>query len=481
MLLPFLGVVSGSLLLIHACMLIAPVLLALFDGEGPLALMVYLILIELVIGFGLLATFQDQEGRLRVRDGFVLVSFTWCFMSLVSAIPLSLGLSMPPVDALFETVSGVTTTGATVLMKLDGAPRSMLFYRQELQWVGGIGVVVSAIALFPMLGIGGMQLLKTELPGPVKSERMRPRLRETARAILGIYLLITFACAGAFWLAGMPIFDAVAHSMATVSTGGFSTHDASLGYFDSAAVELIAMVFMLVGSINFSLHYLALKRFRITHYFSNEEVRSLVGLILVVSVLVSAMLIFQDIFAEPLDAFRYASFQVVSVITSTGFATQDFTTWPLFVPVLLIFISFVGGCAGSTAGGMKVLRFVVLGKQAGVEIRRLYHPHLVREITLGQRVVPVTIVQAIWAYCAIYVTVFAILMVVLMFDGMDQVTAFGAVATSLNNLGPGLGEVATNFNTTSTPEKWVLCLAMLLGRLELFPIFVLFVPSFWRD
>jgi trk system potassium uptake protein TrkH len=481
MLLPFLGVVTGALLLIHACTLLVPAMLSFLDGEGPLAMMVYLTLAETMIGLLMVNRFRDLEGSLRVRDGFVLVSFTWFVMSVLGAIPLIIFLKLTFLDALFEAISGVTTTGATLLSGLDEMSRSILFYRQELQWLGGIGVVVSAIALFPMMGIGGMQLLKTELPGPVKADRLRPRLRETARVILGIYTLLTAACAAGFWLAGMPPFDAVAHSLATVSTGGFSTHDASFGYFDSAQIEIVAMVFMLMGSINFSLHYFALRRLQIGHYFRNEEVRGLFGLVVFVSALVAAMLYFQNVLTDPATALRYATFQVVSVITSTGFTTQDFTTWPLFVPVLLIFISFVGGCAGSTAGGMKVLRFVVLGKQAAVEVRRLYHPRLIRQITLGQRTVPIEIVQGIWAYCAIYVTVFAVLMVILMFDGMEQVTAFGAVATCLNNLGPGLGEVATNFNATSAPERWVLCAAMLLGRLELFTIFVLFMPSFWRD
>lgn len=481
MLLPFLGVVTGALLLIHASMLVVPAVLAFVNGDGPLLMLASTAALEIAAGVFMLLVFRNPAGRLRIRDGFVLVSFTWSVMSILGAIPLALALDMTFVDAFFETVSGVTTTGATVLSQLDEMPQSIILYRQELQWVGGIGVVVSAIALFPALGIGGMQLLKHETPGPVKSEKLRPRLRETARLLIGIYVLLTAGCAAGYWLAGMPTFDAIAHSLATVSTGGFSTHDASLGYFDSAQIEIVAIIFMLLGSINFSLHYFAIRRLQLSHYFKNEEVRSLLGAVVCVSILIAWMLYAQGELEDWGTAIRYATFQVVSVMTSTGFSTQDFSTWPLFVPVLLIFISFVGGCAGSTAGGMKVLRFVVLGKQAAVEIRRLYHPRLVRQVTLGRRIVPVSIIQAIWAYCAIYVTVFAILMVILMFDGMDQVTAFGAVATCLNNLGPGLGEVATNFSSTSAPEKWVLCAAMLLGRLELFTIFVLFMPSFWRD
>ncbi|RMF98750.1 MAG: potassium transporter [Gammaproteobacteria bacterium] len=481
MLLPFLGFVTGTLLLINAAALLPPLLIAYTAEEEALLSITLATAAQTLLGAVLMRTFGKLQGRLRVRDGFVLVSFTWVVMSLLGAMPLMWGLGMAPLDALLESVSGFTTTGATMLTRIEGLPKSILMYRQEIQWLGGIGMVVSAIALFPKLGIGGMQLLKAETPGPVKSEKLRPRLKETARSIIGIYVAITAACAGAYWLAGMPAYDAIAHSFSTVSTGGFSTHDDSLGYFDSTAIEVVAMLFMLVGSINFSLHYFAFRRAALGVYWNSEEVRALIGVIAVVTALVTLMLASRSDTEGTLQALRLAGFQVISVVTSTGFATANFSTWPLFVPVLLIFISFIGGCAGSTAGGMKVLRFVVLGRQAAVEIRRLYHPHLVAEVTLGNRVVPADVVQAVWAYCAIYVTVFAVTMVILMFDGMDQVTAFGAIATCLNNLGPGLGEVAQNFSSVSDAEKWVLCAAMLLGRLELFTIFVLFMPKFWQD
>jgi len=438
-------------------------------------------LIELALGGGLIGVLAPLEGRLRVRDGFVLVAFTWCLMGVIGAVPLMLSLDLSFGDALFEAISGLTTTGATILSGLDDMPRSVLLYRQELQWVGGIGVVVSAIALFPMLGIGGMQLLKPEIPGPIKTEKLRPRLRETTRLILGIYLLVTLACATAYWAGGMSLYDAVAHSLSTVSTGGFSTHDASLAYFDNPLIEGFAMFFMVVASINFSLHYVALHQLRLRPYLENSEVRAFFGVIAVVWIAVAVTLYGQAVFSEPSEALRHAGFQVVSVLTSTGFSTRDFNAWPLFVPILLIFISFIGGCAGSTAGGMKVLRFVILGKQAAIEIRRLYHPRLVQQVRLGRDIVPPDIIQSIWAYCAIYVTVFAVTMVILMFDGMDAISAFGAVATCLNNLGPGLGDVGQTFATTSSPERWLLSLAMLLGRLELFTLFVLFMPSFWKE
>ncbi|HHQ14770.1 MAG TPA: potassium transporter, partial [Chromatiales bacterium] len=328
MLLPFLGAATGSLLLIHSGTLLIPAWTSFMDHDGQLTTLVILLLAEAGIGLALWATFRGLEGRLRTRDGFVLVSFTWAVVSALGTLPLILCLDMSVTNAVFESVSGVTTTGATVLTGLDEMPRSILFYRQELQWLGGVGVVVLAIALFPMLRIGGMQLLKAETPGPVKSEKLRPRLRETARSLWLVYILLTTGCALFYWISGMSFFDAVAHSLSTVSTGGFSTHDASLGFFDSQAVELTAIVFMILASINFSLHYITLHQFSLSHYFSNEEVRALIGVIAVVIGIVSLMLFQQGVTTTIGPALRHAAFQVVSVITSTGFATRDFTAWP---------------------------------------------------------------------------------------------------------------------------------------------------------
>jgi trk system potassium uptake protein TrkH len=400
---------------------------------------------------------------------------------MLGAIPLMLGTHLSFVDALFEAVSGFTTTGATVIVGLDGLPPSVLYYRQQLQWLGGMGLVVLAIAVLPMLGIGGAQLYRAETPGPGKDEKITPRLVQGARVLWMIYVGLTVLCALAYWLAGMPLFDAVAHSFSTVSTGGFSTHDASLGYFDSAAIELVATLFMLLGGINFAVHYVVLREHNPLHYFRDTEVRSYFLIILVLMLVILSTLTVTGVYHSFGHAVMDAGFEVVSIITSTGFGEADFSTWPLFLPLMLIFTSFIGGCGGSTAGGIKVLRIVLLFKQGAREAVNLMHPHAIRPIKIGGRVVSNRTIQSVWGFFSVYLFVFVILTLSMMAAGLDQVSAFSAVATSINNLGPGLGEVAYTFSTVSDPVKLLAVVAMLLGRLEIFTLLVLLSPKFWLE
>jgi len=334
--------------------------------------------------------------------------------------------------------------------------------------------------VLPMLGIGGMQLYKAEAPGPFKEEKLTPRLSQTARYLWGFYVGMTGACALAYWLAGMSAFDAVAHAFSTVSTGGFSTHDASLGFFDNPLIEGIAILFMTLGAINFSVHYLAWRQRSLLTYLGNVEVRTFLLIILAVVLVIGGFLHFAGTYPDYNSALRNSIFEVVSVITSTGFGTVDFSHWPSFVPVLLIFISFIGGCGGSTAGGMKVMRIVLLTHQGWREVRRLIHPRAQLPIRVGNQVVSVQTVQAVWGFMAAYVVSFVILMLLMMATGLDQVSAFSAIAATMNNLGPGLGEVATSFSSVSEPGKLIAVFAMLLGRLEIFTILVLMTPEFWR-
>ncbi len=471
----------GLLLFLFSGALLPPVLISILYADGELDHFATTLLIAALLAAALWLPFKQRSHRIRTRDGFIIVALFWVVMSLLSALPFIFGLGLGPADAFFEAASGFTTTGATVIVGLDTLPPSILFYRQELQWLGGIGVIVSAIALLPMLGVGGMQLFKAETPGPVKDEKLTPRIAQTARTLWRIYLLLTAGCALGYWLAGMSPFDAVTHALTTVSTGGFSTYDASIAHFDSPAIEGVAISFMLLGGINFAVHFVALRRLSLRDYWGSVEIRVFLITIVVVTLFTTALLYLTDSRPTIGGAFRYAAFEVVSVITSTGYGIDDFSLWPGTLPVLLIFISFMGGCAGSTAGGMKVLRFVLLAKQAKLEIRRVIHPKLVRPLKLDDRVVPERVAQAVWGFFAVYVGIFALLMVVMMTFGMDQVTAFGAVATCLNNLGPGLGEVSANFVSVGDPEKVVFAFAMLLGRLEIFTIFVLLTPAFWRE
>jgi trk system potassium uptake protein TrkH len=331
-----------------------------------------------------------------------------------------------------------------------------------------------------VLGVGGMQLYKAETPGPLKDERITPRIARTAKNLCVIYVILTAACALSFWLAGMDAFDAVAHALTTLSTGGYSTHDASLAYFASPSIEATATVFMLIGGISFSVHFVAWRTLRLSLYGSDTQVRAYLLTVLALTLLVTALLWTSGTSGSLGDAIRVGTFEVASVITSTGFGIEDFSVWPVGLPALLIFSSFIGGCAGSSAGGMKVIRFVIMGKQARAHVRKLIHPQAVTPIKVNGRVVQPSVIEGIWGFFTIYVGLFALLMVVLMIDGMDQITAFGAVATCLNNLGPGLGDVAANFAAVSDLGKYVLVLAMLFGRLEIFTLLVLLTPEFWR-
>ncbi len=471
----------GILLFLFSGSLIPPVLISFLYDDGELLHFTTTLVIAASAGALLWLPLLKRRERVRTRDGFIIVAMLWIIMSLLSSLPFVFGLHMDIADAFFEAASAFTTTGATVITGLDQLPPSILFYRQELQWLGGIGVIVSAIALLPMLGVGGMQLFKAETPGPMKEEKLTPRIAHTAQTLWRLYLAMTVACALFYWVAGMSGFDAVAHAFSTVSTGGFSTHDASLSYFDSAAIELIAVVFMLLGAISFNIHFLVWRELRPAYYWRNVEVRAFLLTVLVVTLLVAGVLHLTGYSEGVTEALRLALFETASVITSTGFGIDDFSIWPLMLPVLLMFISFIGGCAGSTAGGMKVIRFVVIAKQASLEVQQLIHPNLVRPLKLNGSVVPGRIVQSIWGFFAVYVGVFAVTMLLMMAGGMDQVTAFGAVATCMNNLGPGLGDVAANFTTVDDLSKGLLALVMIMGRLEIFTIFVLMTPAFWRQ
>jgi trk system potassium uptake protein TrkH len=383
-------------------------------------------------------------------------------------------------EAVFESVSGFTTTGATVLTGLDALPPSILYYRQQTQWRGGIGIVVLAVALLPLLGIGGMQLLKAETPGPMKDTKLTPRITGTAKALWTVYLVITGAGFVAYRLAGMSPFDAICHAFAAVSTGGFSTHDSSVGYFHSPAIEAITIGLMALGGASFALHFMAWRFRRLGDYWRDQEFRAYLGVLLGTTVITTLVLMTTAEHAEASEAIRSALFHAVSVQTSTGFTTEDFSKWPGVLPTLLIFTSFIGGCAGSTAGGMKVIRWLLVAKQGNRELTRLIHPNAAVVIKLDKHPVGLRVIEAVWGFFAAYLIVFTLLMLALMGTGVDQVTAFGAIATCMNNLGPGLGQVATNFASMGPVGEWLCTLAMLLGRLEIFPLLVLVSPQFWR-
>lgn len=426
---------------------------------------------------------RDQRSDLRAREGFLIVVLFWTVLASFSAIPFLLFESpnMSITDAFFESYSGLTTTGATVLTKIDGLPHAVLFYRQQLQWLGGMGIIVLAVAVLPMLGIGGMQLYRAETPGPVKDSKMTPRIADTAKHLWYIYLSLTVACSLAYWLAGMNVFDAICHSFSTIAIGGFSTHDASIGYFNSPQINLVCVFFLIIAGVNFALHYSAIHSRSLKTYFFDPEFKVFIAVQVILTLICFTVLMSQGTYDDADVALDQALFQSVSISTTAGFATTSFADWPTLLPILLIFASFIGGCAGSTGGGMKVVRVVLLYLQGVRELNKLVHPKAVFSIKLGRKALPDHVVSAVWGFFSAYAAVFVICMLLLLASGMDDITAFTAVAACLNNLGPGLGEVASNFSSINDFSKWVLIIAMLFGRLEIFTLLVLFTPAFWRS
>lgn len=470
----------GVLFLLFSTTLLPPMAISFVFHDGELGRFSVAFGLALAIGLALWLPLRKLSHSIRSRDGFLIVALMWTAMSLLGAIPFMLALDLSFADAFFESASGYTTTGATVLVGLDEMSASILFYRQEIQWLGGIGVIVLAIALLPMLGIGGMQLYKAETPGPFKDERITPRITRTARNVCGIYVLLTAICALCYWLAGMSVFDAVGHSFSTLATGGYSTHDESIAYFKSPLIEWIAVVFMLIGGISFNAHFVAWRTLQLQRYAQDTQTRAFVLTILAAAGLATLLLAVTGTYPTVLESLRYGMFEVVSVITTTGFALAGYAVWPLGLPVLLTFLGFVGGCAGSTSGGIKVIRFVILGKQAAVHIHKLIHPQGVRRIKVDGQLVPDSVIESVFGFFAIYIGTFAVFMMLAMMDGMDQVSAFGAVAATINNVGPGLGSVAITFLEESDQSKIMFAFAMLIGRLEIFTFLVLLTPAFWR-
>jgi trk system potassium uptake protein TrkH len=474
--------ILGLLLMVFSTTMLPPAMVSWLYADGAATPFMDGFLLTLIAGILFWLPVRRLRHELRVRDGFLVVVLFWAVLGLVGALPFMLAHDphMSLTDSVFESFSGLTTTGATVITGIDRLPKSILFYRQELQWLGGMGIIVLAVAVLPMLGIGGMQLYRAETPGPMKDTKLTPRITETAKALWFIYMTLTLVCGVCYWLAGMDVFDAIAHSFSTVAIGGFSTHDQSIGFFDSALIESIAMVFMLLSGMNFALHFLAWRTISLRPYAQDSEVHMYVGVLTVTASITVSYLYLSNTFSDVGSALHHGLFQAISIGTTTGFTTTGYHLWPGFLPVLLLFSSFIGGCAGSTGGGMKVIRFLLLTKQGMREISKLVHPNAQIPVKIGGKVLSDRVVDAVWGFFATYVAAFSVMLLVLMATGLDQVTAFSAVAACINNLGPGLGDVGLHYGELNQIAKWVLCLAMLLGRLEIFTILVLLSPAFWR-
>lgn len=475
--------VMGIMLLLFSCIMLPPIIMAAFYADSTLAAFAWTYGITVLSGLLLWLPVRHIHRELRLRDGFVIVSLFWVLLALFGALPFMFnGITPTMADAYFEAMSGLTTTGSTVLTGLDSLALSMNLWRGLLQFLGGIGIVVLAVAILPMLGVGGMQLYKAETPGPMKDSKLTPRIKETAKALWFTYLGLVVLCAVSLWLVGMTPFDAIIHSFTAISTGGFSSHDASILYFDSVAIEMVLALFMFLGGTNFALHFLALQGRDPRVYWRDTEFRVYLSILLAAALFIALYLLWSQTYPSLLQALRYAVFQVVSMATTTGYMSADFGVWPPVLGALLMIISFFAGSAGSTSGGIKVVRISLLFKQTLCEIRRLIHPNIVVPLKLSGRVVSERIMAGVAVFFATYLASFTLIALSIAALGVDLVTAFSATAAAINNTGPGLGAVGPALNFAGLPlaVKWILSFAMLLGRLEIFTLFVILTPVFWR-
>ncbi|MGS2718375.1 TrkH family potassium uptake protein [Eionea flava] len=474
--------ILGLLLMLFSITLIPPIFVSLLYHDTALSSFLTSFFVIFFIGVAVWFPVHNSKQDLRTRDGFIVTALFWAVLGLAGALPFILveSTSLSIVDAVFESLSGLTTTGATVITGLDTLPKSLLYYRQQLQWLGGIGLVVIAVAILPMLGIGGMQLYRAETPGPVKDSKLTPRITQTAKALFFLYTGLTIVCGLSYWLAGMTPFDAIGHAFSTVAIGGFSTHDSSMAFFDNPTILIIAMVFMVLSGINFALHFVAWRSLSVRQYFTDPEVKFYLSCILIGTLVTVCYLYFSKVY-DFSGSLINGSFELISILTTTGFGVADYSQWPTFLPFMLFMFAFMGGCGGSTAGGIKVMRVLLICKQGIREIHRLIHPNAVILIKVGSRPVPDRVVEAIWGFFAVYVISFMVMFLLLLATGLDFITSFSAVGSAINNLGPGMGDVATHYGGINDAAKWILCFAMLLGRLEIFTLLVLLTPAFWKS
>ena len=475
--------VLGMMLMLFSITYILPIITSLIYQDGALVDFALAMVMTFVSGCLMWLLTRRFMGELSVRHGYLLVVMMWTAMPVFATLPLLLvinGLSFT--DAYFETMSGMTTTGATALTGLDFLPPSINLWRHELNWVGGMGIIVLAVAILPLLGVGGRQLFKAETPGPMKDAALTPRITETARSLWLVYFGITAACIVSLKVAGMSWLDAICHAFAAMGLGGFSTHDASVGYFNSPAIELVLIVFMLLAAMNFATHFLAWREKNPRPYFHDVESIATVVLILASCLGIGVFLWWQGVYPSFWTALRHASFNLVSIATDCGFASVDFSQWPMFAPLWMLFLSCIAASSGSTGGGIKMVRTMILFKQAGRDFLRLLHPSAVNPMKIGGAVVANNIVFSVLGFIFLYFMSVVTLTFALVISGLDFISAFSAIIACINNAGPGLGVVgpASNFGVLTDFQTWVCTLAMLIGRLEIITLLIIFTPRFWQ-
>ena len=475
--------VLGFVLVIFACSMLVPLTVSWWLAERIIEVHVEAFLTTALAGLALFALTWRLRRELHPRDGYLLVSLVWTVLPAFATLPLLLALpSLSFTDAYFETMSGMTTTGATVLDRLDTLPASLNVWRCFLVWLGGMGILVLAVAILPLLGVGGSQVLKAETPGPMKDAKLTPRIAQTAKGLYAVYVGISVACVLAFRWAGMSWLDAFCHAFSTMGLGGFSTHDESFGYFKSPAIEAVTVVFMLLAGMNFAVHFSVWRARSLAPYRHCPEARWFLGVTLGATLLIALYLLQRGTYPEFATALRHALFNTVSIATTTGFASVDYSTWPMFAPVLLILLSCFATCAGSTGGGIKMLRALVLLKQARRELVRVLHPRAINPVTIAGGAIENNVIFSVLAFMLLYGGLIIGATMLMLFSGLDVVTAFTAVMACINNMGPGLNQVgpATNYAVLTDLQTWVCTVTMLLGRLELFTVLVLFTRTFWR-
>ena len=475
--------VLGLVILIFSFTMLAPLLTALVAHDAAQFAFDESFAMTLAVGVALWLGGRRWRRELKVRDGFLLVILVWTGLPAFATIPFMIyapGMSFT--DAFFETMSALTTTGATVMNGLDTLPHSLNLWRHLLNWLGGMGIIVLAVAILPLLGIGGRQLLKAEVPGPIKDSKLTPRIADTAKLLWAMYAALTVLCVLALRLAGMTWFDAVCHAFAAMSLGGFSTHDASVGYFDSPLIEAVLIFFMLVAALNFVTHFMAFRQRSLTAYRQDPEVAGALVLVALSCLGVSLYVWQAGVYPEFLTALRHVSFNLVSLATDCGFSSTDFGTWPIFAPMWMLFLSCITASSGSTGGGLKMIRAMLMYRQGVRELEHQLHPAACLPVKISGHAVPNQIVFAIQAFVMMYVATIVTMTLVLLASGLDFISAFSAVIACINNAGPGLNQVgpASNFSVLNDFQTWVCSFTMLLGRLELFTVFVLFTRTFWR-
>jgi len=480
--------VLARLLLVFSLTYLVPIASAIYYEDDTLETFLVSMLACALAGLLLERATHRHHSELKARDGFVLVVLAWTLTAAIATVPLMLhepqAVDEPLgfTDAFFETMSALTTTGATVMIGLDSLAPSINLWRHTLQWLGGMGIIVLAVAILPLLGVGGMQLLRAEVPGPIKDTKLTARIGDTAAILWTVYLGITVACILALRIAGMGWFDAVCHAFAALSLGGFSTRDASVGAFDSPAIEAVLILFMIIAALNFATHYTVWRTRSLRAYWRDAEAKGVLMVLLVSIIGCTGYLWLGGTYGGPLTALRHTAFNLVSIATDCGFVSVDYAQWPIFVPFWMLFLSAVTASSGSTGGGIKMIRTLILVRQSSRELSRMIHPTMAAPVTVGGMQIPNSVVFAILGFIFLYFMSIVVMTFMLIFGGLDFISAFTAVIACINNAGPGLGQVgpATNYHSLSDYEIWVLSFTMLLGRLEVFSLLILFTPQFWR-